>query len=639
MSVTDSSQSSLDRRLDEAVAVLSGAAIVVHNFEGVVSRWTTGCERLYGWTREEAVGRIVDDLLATEFPEPIDAIRHQVKVSGFWHGELTHRHKDGHTIYVASRWTTPEHDGFGASAIVEMNSDISDLRVAQQNLVERDGLVRSILDTTPESIIVINERGTITSLSTTAERLFGYGPGELLGESVTILMPPQDSRTHPGYVARYVATGEARIIGTRRVVTGHRKDGSSFPMELSVGASLVNGRHTFTGFVRDLTSRYKMEAELRQAQKMEAVGQLTGGLAHDFNNLLTVIMGNLEMLESRLSDDDQRRLLEEAHAAATDGAKITRQLLAFGRRQPLNARRIDVGPLITSFGDLLRRAMNERVELRTVVRGSSNLVQVDVSQLQNALLNLALNARDAMPTGGSVTIEISRSVVDAAQAQADPEFSPGEYVTIAVNDTGVGMSADVQRRAFEPFFTTKGLGSGLGLPMVYGFAKQSGGHVEIHSSIGKGTSVRLLLPIAEQQRAEAEPPPQEAFRQPVAHRETILVVEDEPRVRRVAVAWLSEAGYTVVEAANGTKALGQLASHPEIRLVFTDIIMPGGLDGYALAEQIHTRYPGVRVLFTSGYAEPASGESEAPQARDWLHKPYAARELLGLIGEVLSRSD
>lgn len=635
----DASQSALDRSLDEVVTLLSGAAIVVHDFEGVISRWTAGCEQLYGWTRAEAVGRVVYDLLATDFPEPLGAIQYQVKASGFWQGELTHRHKDGHLIHVASRWTGVEQDGFTGSAIVETNNDISDLRAVRHNLLEREALVRSILDTTPESIVVIDEQGTITSFSATAERLFGYNPGELLGQNVTILMPSRDRQAHPGYIARYLATGEARIIGTRRVVTGQRKDGSSFPMELSIGASRVSGRHTFTGFVRDLTSRYKMEAELRQAQKMEAVGQLTGGLAHDFNNLLTVVMGNLEMLEHRLSDDDQRRLLEEARTAADDGAKITRQLLAFGRRQPLNAHLVDVGPLISGFGDLLRRAMNEKVELRTVVPGSSNLVYVDASQLQNALLNLALNARDAMPAGGSVTIEISRRHVDSRQAQADPEFSPGEYVQIAVTDTGEGMSAEVQRRAFEPFFTTKGLGSGLGLPMVYGFAKQSGGHVEIHSDVGKGTSIRLFLPAVEagdQQRPGAEPASPKDARESGAHCETILVVEDEPRVRRVAVAWLSEAGYIVLEAANGTEALNQLASHPEIRLAFTDIVMPGGLDGYALAKRIRRQHSDVRVLFTSGYAEPTPTGNE-PSTRDWLHKPYTADELIGMIGDLLTR--
>jgi PAS domain S-box-containing protein len=630
----------IDRSLDEVVRVLNGAAIIVHDFDGVVSRCTCGCERLYGWTRDEAVGQIVHDLLATVFPQSLDSIRERVRASGAWHGELTHRHKDGHRIYVASRWTSPEQQGCFGSAIVETNNDISDLRTAQQGLLEREALLRSILDTAPESVIVINEHGAITSLSTTAEQLFGYEPGELDGQDVTILMPSQERQAHPGYIARYLATGERRIIGSRRIVTGQRKDGSTFPMELSVGASLANGHHVFTGFVRDLTSRQKMEADLRQAQKMEAVGQLTGGLAHDFNNLLTIIMGNLEMLQPRLADEGQRLLLEEARGAAIDGAKLTGQLLAFGRRQPLNARLVDIGQLVSGFADLLRRAVNESVELRTIVTGSANLARVDASQLQNALLNLALNARDAMQDGGRLTIEISRTRLDVDEAQIGMEMRPDEYILIAITDTGEGMSAEVQQRAFEPFFTTKGLGSGLGLTMVYGFVKQSKGHVEIHSDIGKGTSIRLFLPAV---AVEAQSLQQDALaadtsvREPSPDGETILVVEDEPRVRRVAAARLTEAGYTVVEAANGAEALAQLATNPEIKLAFTDIVMPGGMNGEALARKIRAQYPDVKILFTSGYAESAASGNEPTLAGNLLHKPYSPHELITTIGELLHR--
>jgi PAS domain S-box-containing protein len=615
--------------------------IIVHDFHGIVSRWTDGCAQLYGWTSDEAVGQVVHDLLATEFPQSLESIRQQVRASGVWQGELTHRHKKGYPIHVASRWTAPKEEGSPVLPIVETNNDIGDLKAAQQVLLERQALVNSILDSAPESIVVIDEHGQITSFSAAAEQLFGYEPGELRGRNVTELMPPQDRQVHPRYIARYLKTGESRVIGSRRVVTGQRKDGSNFPMELSVGASLVNGHHIFTGFVRDLTDSQKMEAELRQAQKMEAVGQLTGGLAHDFNNLLTVIMGNLEMLEQRLSDTNQRLLLDEARAAADDGAKLTRQLLAFGRRQPLVARRVDIGPLVSGFADLLRRAMNESIELSMIVNGSSNLAHIDSSQLQNALLNLTLNARDAMPHGGKLTIEISRTRLEAGRVPLDPEVHPGEYVLIAVTDTGEGMSAEVQQRAFEPFYTTKGFGSGLGLPMVYGFVKQSGGHVEIRSDIGKGASIRLFLPFV---AAEPARLPEEDLStqgpprcEPGLNGETILVVEDNPRVRRVAVTRLTEAGYAVIEAANGTEALAQLAAHPEIRLTFTDIVMPGGLNGDALAEEIRTHYPEVKVLLTSGYAEPVQAGSGRSLAGRWLQKPCTARELIDTIGELLHR--
>lgn len=639
MSHTADPRSTADRNLDEIVSVLNGAVIIVHDFNGIVSRWSDGCERLYGWTRKEALGQVVHDLLATEFPEPLDKIRSSIRETGTWMGELAHRHRDGHPIYVASMWTTLTERSSAGWAIVETNNDISALKIAQQDLVAREALLRSILETVPDAMVVINESGTITSFSAAAERLFGYESQEVEGSDVTILMPPSDREAHPGYVSRYLTTGERRIIGMGRVVTGQRKDGSTFPMELFVGESVANGHRIFTGFTRDLTGRQKLEAELRQAQKMEAVGQLTGGVAHDFNNLLTVIVGNLEMLEPRLSDDHQRLLLDEARAAAGDGAKLTGQLLAFGRRQPLNAQLIDIGPLVSSFADLLRRAMNETVELRTVVTGSSNFARVDASQLQNALLNLALNGKDAMPRGGRLTIEISRTRLEVDHAHSELEIQPGDYVLISVTDTGGGMSGEVQQRAFEPFFTTKGFGTGLGLSMVYGFVKQSGGNVEIYSNIGEGTTVRLYLPAvgANEIRQNGTHSATTAGEEPLANGETILVVEDEPRLRRVTVTRLTEIGYTTIEAADGAEALARLAENPDIRLAFTDVVMPGGMNGFELARQIRAKRPEVRILFTSGYTEPAVKNRERTLGDDWLPKPYTAHELAVKMREVLRR--
>lgn len=304
---------------------------------------------------------------------------------------------------------------------------------------------------------------------------------------------------------------------------------------------------------------------------MEAIGQLTGGLAHDFNNLLTVISGNLEMAESRLSDEGVRHLLREAQDAAQDGAKLTNQLLAFGRRQSLNPRQSDIAELVGAISDLLRRTLGEAIEFKTIVTGFRNEALVDGSQLQNALLNLVINARDAMPKGGRLSIEISRVKLDVDYARMYPNLKPGNYVLISVTDTGTGMTAEVQEKAFEPFFTTKdaGAGTGLGLSMVYGFARQSGGNVQLYSEQGHGTSVRIFLPAAE----DAAMPPEGDIKDvsaPIAlgGGERILVVEDDARVRRVAVARLVALGYSVVEASNGAEALQQLERHFDIALLF-----------------------------------------------------------------------
>ena len=450
---------------------------------------------------------MVHSLLKTRYPLPRGEIVAALRDCGSWRGEIEHETKSGSTVCIASLWVARKSDDDAIRFVLQTNSDITGLKRAQAELATREAHLRSILDTVPEAMIVIDERGLVTSFSAAAAKLFGYHPEEVLGRNVRMLMPEPYRAEHDGYIANYLKTGEARIIGYGRLVKGLTKDGAVFPMELAVGEARANGQRIFTGFVRDLTSRQKMEEELRQSQKMEAVGQLTGGVAHDFNNHLTAIIANLEMLYPNLADREQREHVKEALEAAQEGAKLASQLLAFGRRQPLNPKPSDVGPLVSNFADLLRRTLGEAIELGIAVVGSAHLTVVDESQLRNALLNLAINARDAMPRGGRLTIEITNVRLDSDYAQTYPDIRTGRYVLITVSDTGTGMSEEVRRRAFEPFFTTKatGAGTGLGLSMVYGFVKQSGGNIQIYSEIGHGTSVRVFLPLAEGGAAGAEP--------------------------------------------------------------------------------------------------------------------------------------
>ncbi|MFJ6324763.1 MULTISPECIES: PAS domain S-box protein [unclassified Rhizobium] len=626
-------------KMDEIARLLDGVNLIVHGLDGIISHWTGGCQAVYGWSREEAIGRVVHELLSTRFPRPLEEIRDIVRRDGAWEGEVVHRRKDGRILFVATRWALVNPDADSKALIIQTNNDVSDMKIAQDDLAEREAHLRSILDTVPESMVVIDAAGVISSFSAAAEKLFGYSSAEVCGKNVRMLMPQPDRDAHDGYISRYLTTGERRIIGYGRVVTGQRKDGSQFPMELSVGEAVTKGGRIFTGFIRDLTSRHKIEEELRQAQKMEAIGQLTGGLAHDFNNLLTVISGNLEMIENRLHDEKLSPLLREAQDAAEDGAKLTGQLLAFGRRQPLNPKLVDVGQLVSGFSDLLRRTLGEAIEFRTVVSGSANNALVDASQLQNALLNLVLNARDAMARGGRLSIEISHVHLDVDYAQMYPQVRTGEFVLISVTDTGHGMSADTRQRAFEPFFTTKGVGAGtgLGLSMVYGFARQSGGHVQLYSEMGQGTSVRVFLPAAQKENAEGderkkgEEPPQAI----PGGSEKILVVEDDPRVRRVAVSRLVDTGYQVVEAASAKEALDRLEENPDVALLFTDIVMPGGMAGDELANIVRAMNPEIKILFTSGYAEPTIAGRELAQSGTWLKKPYTARELAQRLRELL----
>jgi PAS domain S-box-containing protein len=620
--------------LDVIARVFNDTNVIIHTLDGIISHWTSGCERLYGWTREEAVGQVVHKLLATKFPRPVDDIRRDVWAGLSWDGEIVHHHKDGHPMTVATRWVV-----FDAASptpvVIQTNIDVSEARKVQEDLADREAHLRSILATVPDPMVVINDTSSITSFSAAAEKLFGYSSREVIGRNVRMLMPSPYREEHDRYIADYLRTGNARIIGLGRVVKGRKKDGSVFPMELSVGETISNGSRIFTGFIRDLTSRHRVEEELRQSQKMEAVGQLTGGLAHDFNNLLTVISGNLEMLDSCLTDEEHRELVREAQEAADDGAKLTGQLLAFGRRQPLNPKSVDIGSLVSSFSELLRRTLGEAIELRTSIKGSDHNGLVDDSQLQNALLNLALNARDAMPNGGSLTLEISRARLDLDYARMYPESRQGDYVLISVTDSGSGMSEDVKTRAFEPFFTTKGVGAGtgLGLSMVYGFVKQLGGHIQLHSELDQGTTVRIFLPAAAAAVA-AKSNKAASTEEAPGGSEKILVVEDDERVRRVVVSRLLKGGYSVLEAASAADALKFLSKDHTIDLLFTDIVMPGGMTGDDLARQALLLRPDIKVLFTSGYAEPSIANRSLPSA-SWLKKPYKAQDLAIRLRQLL----
>ncbi|MBY3102265.1 PAS domain S-box protein [Rhizobium laguerreae] len=625
------------QELDVLVHVLDGADIIIHRLEGTITHWSIGCENMYGWTREEAVGEKVYELLATRAPEPFEDIQAQLRSRGFWQGEIVHRHKSGHDIVVATRCVLVNLSD-GDLAVIQANSDVTALRRAEETVRSREAHLSSILETVPDAMVVIDQKGIVISFSKAAEKLFGLSSDQICGRNVSELMPNPYRDAHDGYIGHYLETGEKRIIGYGRVVTGRRADGTHFPMELHVGEATANGERIFTGFVRDLTSRMKIEEDLRQAQKMEAVGQLTGGLAHDFNNLLTVISGNLEMIEDKLQPGPLRDMLREAQDAAADGAKLTGQLLAFGRRQPLSPKQVDLGRLITSFSDLLRRTLGEDIKLSTVLSGSQFDALVDGSQLQNAILNIALNARDAMPKGGALTIEVSRVSLDADYAKMYPEVRSGNFVLISMTDTGAGMADEVKKRAIEPFFTTKdvGSGTGLGLSMVYGFVKQSGGHLQIYSEVGRGTTIRIYLPALDVVRAHPFIQQAGPTESPLPKgTELVLVVEDDARVRRVAVARLVTMGYSVLEAENGRRALEILEQNENIALLFTDIVMPGGLSGDEVAGEARKLRPELAVLFTSGYSEPSLATHEVIAGAQWLRKPYTARELATKIRELL----
>ena len=506
--------------------------------------------------------------------------------------------------------------------------------------------LRGILETAVTAIITIDQHGSIESINPATERLFGYSASELIGQNVKVLMPEPYRGEHDGYIASYLATGTKKIIGIGREASGRRKDGTTFPLHLSVSEFSADGRRHFTGMIHDLSDRKHVEEALReserrlaQLQKMEAVGQLTGGIAHDFNNLLLVISGNLELLEPQLANDDSRTLLREARDAAALGAKLTDQLLTFARRRHMDAQVIQLNEQVVGITDMLRRTLGEQVMLSTSLARNIWAMRADIGQLQSAIINMAVNSRDAMPQGGKLVLETRNIVLDAGHSDFHSELKPGEYVQLSISDTGSGMPAEVRDRVFEPFFTTKekGRGTGLGLAMVYGFAKHCGGHVTIYSEVGLGTTFNLYFPRVDggtpksSARAKEHTDPQA--------KGTILVVEDDERVRRLTITRLKMIGYEVLEASDGPKAIDILTKDHAVDLVFTDLIMPGGMSGREVAVRARELKPGVKVLLTSGYAEElVHGEDLVREKLKVLRKPYHQADLAAAVREALGLS-
>lgn len=486
------------------------------------------------------------------------------------------------------------------------------------------------------AIYMVDPNGYVASWNPGAERIKGYAANEIIGQHFGIFYTEEDRAAGlPAEVLRAAATHGKYEAENWRV----RKDGTRFwasvlidPIRDSAG-EIVG----FAKITRDMTERRAMQEQLHQSQKMEAIGQLTGGVAHDFNNLLTVILGNLETLARHVPPDPRaRRALDQATRGAQRAATLTSQLLAFSRRQPLNPKPTDANRLVSGVSDLIRRALGENVALETVLAAGVWRIEVDPHQLESALLNLAVNSRDAMPQGGKLTLETANAHIDEQYAAQYAEISPGQYVLISVSDTGIGMTKDVLARAFDPFFTTKpiGEGTGLGLSQVFGFVKQSGGHVKLYSEAGQGTTVKIYLP-----RSTTVADSDESDRAPCEVRgdpgEAILVVEDDDGVRLYSTESLRDLGFTVHEASDASSALRILERHPEIMLLFTDVGLPS-INGRELVEQARRIRPGLRVLFTTGYARNAIvHQGRLDPGVELLPKPFSRAQLGERVRAVL----
>ena len=621
-------------------------SIFALSIEGIVSTWNPGGEFMQGYRADEIIGQPLALLYPPEgrasgAPE---AALHAAAETGRHVEEGWRMRKDGAPFWanVAMTALRDSHNaliGFGT-----VIRDVSDKKAAHDAVLKSERNFRLLVQgVTDYAIFMLSTDGHITSWNAGARRIKGYTEAEIIGSHFSRFYTPEDVAAGVPFRGLETARRDGRFEAEGWRV---RRDGSRFFAHVIIDAIYEDGELVgFAKVTRDITEQRhtneqleKTQRALFQAQKMEALGKLTGGVAHDFNNVLQVLRGNLELLESRHGRDGwSAERLSNAIDAVDRGAKLAAQLLAFGRQQPLAPVVINPARQLRAMDDLLRRALGEAVEIESVVAGGLWNIAVDPHQLENVILNLAINGRDAMPEGGKLTLELSNATLDDEYVMSVPDVSAGQYVMLAVTDTGTGMSPDVMEQAFDPFFSTKreGEGTGLGLSMAYGFVKQSGGHIRLYSEVEEGTTVRVYLPRSTGTAVE----PARSKASGLKHgNETILVVEDDAKVRETVVDLLGGLGYAVLKANNAEQALAVVESGVHIDMLFTDVVMPGALRSPEMVRRAVQMLPALKVLYTSGYTQNAivHGGRLDPGV-ELLSKPYSRQQLAFKIRQVLGK--
>ncbi|WP_394779064.1 PAS domain S-box protein [Undibacterium sp.] len=633
------------RRFQMLVSAISDYAIYMLDVTGHVVNWNTGAALFKGYTAEEIIGQHFSKFHTPEDQAAgIPAMALSIADSqGRFETEGWRVRKDGSRFWASVVIDAIREHG-RLVGFAKITRDITERRAAAETLRQSEQQFRVLVEgVTDYAIYMLDKEGYVTNWNAGAQRIKGYSADEIIGTHFSRFYTEQDREN--GVPARALLTavteGKFEQEGWRV-----RKDGKKFLAHVVIDPlRSPNGELLgYAKITRDITEKREAEAllkrtelALQQAQKMETIGKLTGGVAHDFNNLLQIISGNLQLLATEITGNERaEKRVANALAGVNRGAKLASYLLAFGRRQPLDPKVVNIGRFVVAMEDMLQRSLGEGISVETVIAGGLWNTFVDVTQVENALLNLAVNARDAMDGGGKLSIEIANTFLDDAYARKHAEVFAGQYVMLAVSDTGCGMSADTIAQAFEPFFSTKpeGKGTGLGLSMVYGFVKQSRGHINIYSEVGHGTTVKLYLPRSTEKEDALVPSTVEPA---VGGTETILVAEDDEQVCATVVDTLRGLGYSVLKASDGAGALAIIDSGLKIDLLFSDVVMPGPLRSPDLARKAKERLPHLAVLFTSGYTQNAivhGGRLDA--GVELLSKPYTREALAKKLRHVLA---
>jgi PAS domain S-box-containing protein len=614
-------------QLFSAVVESSNDAIIAKAMDGTVTAWNTAAERLFGYPASEAVGRHIAGLIQPDRGE-VDGILARIargeEIKDF---ETVRQRKDGQKIDV-SLSIAPIRSASGTIiGASEIAHDITERKRTQRALLRESAERQQIFENSQDLILVSNTAGTVLQVSPSVSTILGYQPEEMIGRNAVEFINPQDLELARLGLRAARSGRQLRSFETRY----NHKSGRPVTLNWLGTWSETARRYYFVG--RDLTDLHAAEAQFRQAQKMDAIGQLTGGVAHDFNNILTVITGTIGVLAEAVADRPElasiAKLIDEA---AERGAQLTKYLLAFARKQPLRPCEIDVNALLLESAKLLRPTLGEQIEIVPKLAEDTWPALVDPNQLSAAILNLALNARDAMPQGGKLVLETANVTLDDNYVSMNDEVAAGDYAMIAVSDTGCGIPAALLDKVFDPFFTTKdvGKGTGLGLSMVFGFVKQSGGHIKIYSEEAHGTTVKIYLPRTTGSGQTATDAP--SAKEIQGGHETVLIVEDDALVRKHVVAQVASLGYKTLEAADATEALAIIDKGTAIDLLFTDVIMPGTMNGRQLVDEALKHRSTLKTLFTSGYTENAViHHGRLDPGVLLLAKPYRKPELARMI--------
>jgi PAS domain S-box-containing protein len=636
-------------------------AIIGKTLDGVITIWNPGAEQLYSYTAEEVIGRNAELLF-----DPEHRAREAEILARIARGERTEQYQ----IERIRKDGTPVTVSLTASPITGSTGEIVGVATVSRDISEKqraEAKFRGLLEAAPDAIVGVGPDGRIALVNAQTERLFGYPREELAGQPMEILVPEGARAVHPAHRHRYFTNSESRPTGAKEL-SARRKDGTEFPVEVSLSSLETEDGTLVIAAIRDVTERIEAQAErerliaqterdaaerrLQHSRRLESLGQLAGGVAHDFNNILGVLTSYTELVLDTLDTPAPtsadlaavRADLAQIRRATERAARLTQQLLAFGRRDITQTEVLSLNHVISDVEPMLRRTIGEHIHLITHPDRELRPVLADPSQLEQILLNLAVNARDAMPTGGTLSIDTANTDLDQADV-AGSVLTPGQYVRLRVSDTGSGMPPDVAERAFEPFYTTKpqGVGTGLGLATVYGIAAAAGGDVRLYSEPGIGTTVTIVLPVTQatsgENGATAASGPAQVPAESQPH-ETILLVEDEDALRDVSSRILTRAGYHVLTANGGAAAIHLAHTHPgPIHLLLTDVIMPEMM-GNELAARIHTSRPDTPALYMSGYAQPVLTENGNLKAGVTLiEKPFTRRELLDRIRTVLDHTE